>query len=141
MDYLRTSDLDSSGIRDLYPKNSKYADLNPDGPRLKGKFISAYERLDTREKRRIAAVYTQSLMSLNLILGYFKDNTKVVYLFSCGIPTSAMEWKTEYESEAANPAGNPPDVPGKHDPGFVQYRRPQEDREGLQPERFPALPH
>ena len=44
------------------------------------------ERLDTAEKKRIAAVYTQSLMTINLILGYFRDNSKVVYLFSCGIP-------------------------------------------------------
>jgi len=99
MDYLRTSALDSTGIRDVYPKDSKYADRNPDASALRGKFISSYERLDIREKRRIAAVYTQSLMSLNLILGYFKDNTKVVYLFSCGIPAGAMEWKSEYNAD------------------------------------------
>ena len=108
---LRTSALDSTGIRDVYPKDSRYAHLNPDSSMLRGKFISAYERLDTREKRRVAAVYTQSLMSLNLILGYFKDNSKVVYLFSCGVPESAMEWKSEFN----------PDPNAEPDPGASSY--------------------
>jgi hypothetical protein len=34
-------------------------------------------------------------MTINIILGYFKDNSKVIYLFSCGIPTSAMVWTSE----------------------------------------------
>jgi len=45
-------------------------------------------------------------MTLNVILGYFKDNSKIIYLFSCGIPTNAMEWKTE-----SNP-GRPDEADG-----------------------------
>jgi hypothetical protein len=94
-EYLRISALDSTEIRNIYPPDSPYADRNPEYSRTPGRLTNLFERLDTREKRRIASVYTQSLMTLNLILGYFKDNSKVIYLFSCGIPTSAMEWKTE----------------------------------------------
>jgi hypothetical protein len=43
-------------------------------------------------------------MTLNVILGYFKDNSKIIYLFSCGIPTSAMVWKTE--SNPGRPEGS-----------------------------------
>ncbi len=91
-DYLRANAMDATNIHDAYPKDSRFAGMNPN----EGLAPSTFERFDMFEKKRIAAVYTQALMTLNLILGYFKDNTKVVYLFSCGIPASAMEWKTDY---------------------------------------------
>lgn len=94
-EYLRLSALDSTDIRSVYPKDSRYADRNPDESKLPGRLMSRFEKLDTQEKRRIAAVYLRSLMTLNLLLSYFKDNSKVIYLFSCGVPASAIEWKTE----------------------------------------------
>ena len=96
-DYLRTNALDASNIHDSYPKESRYEDRNPIEAKIPGRHSPTFERFDTFEKKRIAAAYTQALMTLNLILGYFKDNTKVVYLFSCGIPTAAMERETNYD--------------------------------------------
>ena len=119
-EYLQISAMDSTEIRNVYPKGSQYADRNPDESRTRGRLTSLFERLDTREKRRIASVYTQSLMTLNLILGYFKDNSKIIYLFSCGIPTSAMEWKTE-----SNP-GQP------DEPGLTSYLNISPDQINLQ---------
>lgn len=87
-EYLRTSALDSTEIRVVDPRY-KDVSITP------GRRRSLFERLDTREKRRTASVYIRSLMTINIILGYFKDNSKVIYLFSCGIPTSAMVWTSE----------------------------------------------
>ncbi len=91
-EYLRINALDSTEIRNVYPSNSG---RNPDATMTPGRRKSLFARLDTREKRRTASVYIRSLMTLNVILGYFNDNSKIIYLFSCGIPTSAMEWETE----------------------------------------------
>ena len=96
-DYLRTNALDATNIHDSYPKESRYEDRNPIEAKIPGRHSPTFERFDTFEKKRIAAAYTQALMTLNLILGYFKDNTKVVYLFSCGIPTAAMDRETNYD--------------------------------------------
>ena len=113
--YLRSSAMDSTDIRNVYPKDSRYADRNPDQLKPPGRVTDLLERLDTSEKRRIASVYTQSLMTLNLILGYFKDNSKVIYLFSCGIPTSAMDWKQESHISMPDKPGDPmPDEPGEN---------------------------
>ncbi len=92
---LRARAMDSTEIRNVYPKDSRYADRNLDESRIQGKTTSFFERIDAREKKRTASVFVRSLLTLNLILNYFKDNTKIVYLFSCGIPASALEWKTE----------------------------------------------
>jgi hypothetical protein len=119
-EYLQINALDSTEIRNVYPKDSPYADRNPDESRTRGRRTTLFERLDTREKRRIASVYTQSLMTLNLILGYFKDNSKIIYLFSCGIPISAMEWKTE------SSAGRP------DDPEWASYENISPDQFNLQ---------
>ncbi|GEM_PF-3217781 len=95
VEYLRASALDSTAIRRVYPKDSQFADRNPDESRLPGRSIGYFDRIDTLDKRRVASVYTRSLMTLSLILGYFKDNSKIIYLFSCGIPAGALEWKNE----------------------------------------------
>jgi hypothetical protein len=100
-DYLRSNALDSTSIRNVYPSGSG---RNPDELYAPGRWMSVVERQDTAEKKRIAAVYTQSLMTLNLILGYFRDNSKVIYLFSCGIPRSAMDWKRETTIDPSRPA-------------------------------------
>ncbi len=99
-DYLRSNALDSTSIRNVYPSGSG---RNPDELPTPGRWTNVLERLDTAEKRRIASVYTRSLLTLNLILGYFRDNSKVIYLFSCGIPTSAMEWKREILFDPTGP--------------------------------------
>jgi hypothetical protein len=94
-DYLRSSAMDSTTIRNVYPPGSQFADRNPDELMTTGRRTNLLERLDTTEKRRMASVYTQSLMTLNAVLGYFKDNSKIIYLFSCGIPSGALEWKSD----------------------------------------------
>ncbi len=92
-DYLRANVADSSDIRNPYPEGDR---RNPDAvmlPSMPGR--SEFERLDRAEKKRTAASYLQALTTLNLILGYYRDNSKVLYLFSCGIPMEALEEKTE----------------------------------------------
>ncbi len=106
-DYVTASAMDSSEIQRVYPADSRYADRNPDGIRSSRGSIKASEIIDTRNKKRLTASYVQALMTLNLILGYFKDNTKVVYLFSCGIPGSALETRVEYAAEAGGLATEP----------------------------------
>ncbi len=111
IEYLRTKALDSTAIRDVNPKDPRLAEMNPDSPQRPGRAVSAFQRFDIQEKRGVAAAYTQALMSLNLILGYFKDNTKVVYLFSCGIPGDVMEWTSESN----------PDPTAESEPGVTSY--------------------
>ncbi len=106
MDYLRTGAMDSSEIRAVTYDEARLTTRDPLDRQRNKKFISTYERLDTRDKKRLAAAYTQALMTLNFILGYFKDNTKIVYLFSCGIPRAAMEVKTEYEFTGSGDSGD-----------------------------------
>ncbi len=96
-EYLVSSAMDASSIHDAYPRDKRYEGWNPPEVADPKKHVPGYERYDSFEKKRIAVAYTQALMTLNLILGYFKDHTKVVYLFSCGIPSAAMEIKTEYD--------------------------------------------
>ena len=43
-----------------------------------------------RDKRHIASSYTSALMTLDVVLGLFKDYSKVIYLYSCGIPGDAL---------------------------------------------------
>lgn len=114
-DYLRSNALDSTSIRNVYPGGFG---RNPDELYAPGSGMSVVERLDTAEKRRLAAVYTQSLMTLDLILGYFRDNSKVIYLFSCGIPTSALGWKRETAIDRSRPA----------EPGVSTYLNDMPDR-------------
>jgi hypothetical protein len=99
-DYImKTSDLDRSSIRLINPGPS-----SPDNPmnpltftRREG--MGVYERNDWRDKKRMASVYSQGLMTLNLVLGYFRDYSKVIYLYSCGIPASALEQRREINKD------------------------------------------
>ena len=34
-------------------------------------------------------------MTLNLVLGYFQEYSKVIYLYSCGIPSDALQLREE----------------------------------------------
>ncbi len=104
-DYLRANVADSSGIRNPYPEGDR---RNPDAvilPTRPGR--SEFERLDRSEKKRIAASYLQALTALNLVLGYYKDNSKVLYLFSCGIPREALEEKTEVRYDGLSEGFSP----------------------------------
>jgi hypothetical protein len=53
-------------------------------------------RITWKDKRRVASSYASSLMTLDVVLSQFKEYSKVVYLYSCGIPDDAlldrMEW-------------------------------------------------
>jgi hypothetical protein len=84
-DYLtKSSEVDSSNIRSPYPGRSPVPGYTGDRPRR------AAEQIDRMDKRRMASAYTSSLMTLNLVLGLFRDFSKVVYLYSCGIPSGAL---------------------------------------------------
>lgn len=90
---LKTSDLDSSGIRDIYPewfrRDRSMSVVSDRGQRL-------LQRIELRDKKRETSVFISSLMTLNVILGSFPDFSKVVFLYSCGVPASAFEVRTEF---------------------------------------------
>jgi len=90
---LKTSDLDSSGIRDIYPewfrRDRSMSVVSDRGQRL-------LQRIELRDKKRETSVFISSLMTLNVILGSFRDFSKVVFLYSCGVPASAFEVRTEF---------------------------------------------
>jgi hypothetical protein len=66
-------------------------------------------RIDWRDKRRVASSYTSSLMTLDLVLGQFRDYSKVIYLYSCGIPGDALLNRTEVPEPGA--VSSPTDAP------------------------------
>jgi hypothetical protein len=66
-------------------------------------------RMDWRDKRRVASSYTSSLMTLDLVLGQFRDYSKVIYLYSCGIPGDAFLNRTEIPEPGA--VSSPTDAP------------------------------
>ncbi len=47
-------------------------------------------RIGWRDKKRVASSYASALMTLDLVLGLFREYSKVVYLYSCGIPDDAF---------------------------------------------------
>jgi hypothetical protein len=73
MDYLHSSRVDNSSIRDIYP--------HVDGSRVPvsspGDKVTMYQMTNALRS---------SLKTLCLILGYFPEYSKVVYLYSCGSP-------------------------------------------------------
>ncbi len=42
-------------------------------------------RTDALDRKRLISSYTSSLLTLNLVLGQFREFSKVVYLYSCGV--------------------------------------------------------
>lgn len=100
-DRLRTSATDFTGVRNVDPPGRPLFDRNPDEPRTPGRWAALPEKLDAADKRRTASIYAQALMTLDLILGYFKDNSKVIYLFSRGIPAEALERKSDGAMDAS----------------------------------------
>ena len=55
-----------------------------------------FDKLDWREKKRVVASYLSALMTLDVVLGQFRDYSKVIYLYSCGIPGDAFLDRTEF---------------------------------------------
>jgi hypothetical protein len=53
-------------------------------------------RIDWRDKKRVASCYTSALMTLDAVLGQFREHSKVVYLYSCGIPDEALLDRTDF---------------------------------------------
>ena len=89
---MKTSDIDSSRIREIYPGVAQGIDS-------RAKRLA--QRLELRDDKRIASVFGSSLMTLNLVLGLFREYSKVIYLYSCGIPSSALEHRTEIPLDPA----------------------------------------
>ena len=54
------------------------------------------DRIDWQDKRRFAATYASALMTLDVVLGQFRDFSKIIYLYSCGIPADALLDRMEY---------------------------------------------
>ncbi len=91
-DYLRSSDLDSTSIRNPYPTNDK---RNPEES-IRDRFNrDMLGKQDERDVRRKTANFVSALMTLNVALTGFRDATRVVYLFSGGPPAGALEVKGE----------------------------------------------
>jgi hypothetical protein len=59
------------------------------------KLSAAFDHSAWLDKRRIAASYASALMTLDVVLGQFKEFSKVIYLFSSGIPADALLDRTE----------------------------------------------
>ncbi len=47
-------------------------------------------RTDALDRQRLVSSYTSSLLTLNLVLGQFREFSKVVYLYSCGVTEGAL---------------------------------------------------
>ena len=96
-DYLmKSSEIDSSNIRSPSPGQSPVHGYMGNRPRM------VAERIDRLDKRRVAASFASSLMTMNLVLGVFRDFSKVVYLYSCGIPSGAMVNRTAFPTDSSD---------------------------------------
>ncbi len=56
----------------------------------------------------MARSYASALVTLNLILGQFREYSKVVYLYSCGIPDDALLNRSERVSKEPVALNEPP---------------------------------
>jgi hypothetical protein len=102
--YLLTNAADSTGIRNVRPGSGGIdSDRGSYGARLE---LEMMARNDARTKQRLASSYTSALMTLNVALSSFQEYSKVIYLYSCGIPASAFNIRTEYREATANPQVN-----------------------------------
>jgi hypothetical protein len=71
--------------------------------------LDSASRNTWKDKKRVAASYTSSLMTLDLVLGVFKEYSKVIYLYSCGIPDDALLNRTEWVSRQPASLTEPPE--------------------------------
>jgi hypothetical protein len=109
-DYLtNSSDMDKGGIHDVYPGGDRGYLTWGTRSRLGGTRQGVVQGSDVearnlwRDQRRVAGSYTSALMTLNLVLGYFREYSKVVYLYSRGIPSDAFLDRTENPTKPAAP--------------------------------------
>ncbi len=79
-DYLQSRAAAGTEIRDVYPE---WRDSTP------GRMKKTERDLDRQADRQLAAVIISSLRTLNAILGRFPESSKIVHLYSCGIPLQA----------------------------------------------------
>jgi hypothetical protein len=104
-DYLlQASEMDRGEIHNARPGGGRSPFSRLGGARksiIGGSDVEA--RNLWRDYRRVAGSYTSALMTLNLVLGYFKEYSKVVYLYSCGIPSDAFLDRTETPTKPARP--------------------------------------
>jgi hypothetical protein len=119
---LRESAMDGRGINNPYPPGDT---RNPSGGNARYGLSGGTggsrsyttspgdhdiaARMDWVDKRRVASAYMSSLMTLDLVLGQFRDYSKVIYLYSCGIPGEALLDRTENsEPGPVTPTGGLP---------------------------------
>jgi hypothetical protein len=81
-DYFQSRAASGTAIRDDYPQW-----------RGKGlpQMLKAETDRDRQEDKQLASVIITSLTTLNAILTRFPGSSKIVHLYSCGIPTEATE--------------------------------------------------
>ena len=97
-DYLvQASDMDRGEIHNAYPGGGRQGLTARLGGARQGVIQGSgvVDRNYWRDQKRVAGSYGSALMTLNLVLGYFKEYSKVVYLYSCGIPSDAFLDRTE----------------------------------------------
>jgi hypothetical protein len=100
-DYLLEANaMDNNEIQDPYPQGDPRSRTTGGRVGLSGTRggqrsftttgVDSPGRNTWRDKKNVARSYASSLVTLNLILGQFKEYSKVVYLYSCGIPDDAL---------------------------------------------------
>jgi hypothetical protein len=120
-DYLLEANaMDKNEIQDVYPVGDNRNPLAARPTGLGGTMggMRSYatsthdsaSRITWRDKRRAASSYASSLMTLDLVLGQFKEYSKVVYLYSCGIPDDALLDRTEWVSKQPVSMTAPPEI-------------------------------
>ena len=118
-DYLEANAMDGNEIRNPYPEGDA---RNPSSAQRQGldrtrggmrsytySADDTASRITWRDKKRLASSYTSSLMTLDLILGQFREYSKVVYLYSCGIPDDAFLNRTAWVSKQPANVAEPPE--------------------------------
>ena len=120
-DYLfEANAMDKNEIQNVYPsgdpRNPNSGALTGLGRTQGGQRSYVYSggsdlgrKLDRQDKRRRASSYTSALMTLDLVLGQFREYSKVIYLYSCGIPDDALLNRTEWISRAPTALSEPPE--------------------------------
>ena len=128
-DYLQTSAMDNSTIRDPYPPGDARNPSSGGWGTLGSGAVRQYSalgvdslgRITGRDKKRLAASYASALMTLSAVLGTFREYSKVVYLYSCGIPSEALLNRTEWVSKPAAAPNEPPEYTVALSPDMVAY--------------------
>jgi hypothetical protein len=92
-DYIQSKAAEGTTIHDAYPAWADSAKFAPQE-------LKTRKGLDRQKDRQLSRVIISSLTTLNAILARFPESTKVVHLYSCGIPTSATEDQTKIQYDA-----------------------------------------